>query len=603
MLLTGDFETIVDPDDCRVWSWGISDINDHTFFEWGTDIDSFMLYLRKTCKYEVTTIYFHNLKFDGEFILYWLFQNGFEYVENKKELKTGTFCTLISDMGQWYSIEICFKRQGKKIQKIKILDSLKILNMSVEQVGKAFCKNHKKLVGTIDYKMKRPVGYQPTDIELAYQREDVQVMAEALHLILIVNKMNKMTIGSDALADYKNSINKKQFSSWFPKLDDEVDRFIRNSYKGGYVYANPKYSNKDIGEGIVLDVNSLYPSRMYNEKLPYGVPIYFTGDPYKAITKQYDLFVIRFECAFELKKNHLPTVQIKNNFSHYIPTEYIESSDGAIEVLTMTSVDFELFKDHYDIYNLEFIDGYKFKSQIGMFKNYIDKHMADKVKYKAEGNKGQTQIAKLFLNSLYGKFALKPVVKGKYPVYDEVNNKISYKLTEPENRGGIYIPVGTFITAYARNLTIRAAQKCYDRFLYADTDSLHLIGKEYPEGLEIDPLKLGAWDHELTFFRSRYIRSKCYIEDTNNPLLYETELKWNSSLIEDEKERKKLKEERKNWYDYADLKITCAGMPKACYINVTYENFVKGSSFDGKLQFKHVPNGICPIDGEFTIKF
>lgn len=48
--------------------------------------------------------------------------------------------------------------------------------------------------------------------------------------------------------------------------------------------------------------------------------------------------------------------------------------------------------------------------------------------------------------------------------------------------------------------------------------------------------------------------------------------------------------------------VTCAGMPTMCYENVTWNNFKKGSSFEGKLQMKHVPGGIVLKDIPFTIK-
>jgi hypothetical protein len=34
---------------------------------------------------------------------------------------------------------------------------------------------------------------------------------------------------------------------------------------------------------------------------------------------------------------------------------------------------------------------------------------------------------------------------------------------------------------YARNVTIRTTQKLYDRIIYCDTDSIHLVGTEIPE--------------------------------------------------------------------------------------------------------------------------
>ena len=36
-------------------------------------------------------IYFHNLKFDGEFILYYLMKNDYEYVETKEKREDGFY--------------------------------------------------------------------------------------------------------------------------------------------------------------------------------------------------------------------------------------------------------------------------------------------------------------------------------------------------------------------------------------------------------------------------------------------------------------------------------------------------------------------------------
>ena len=88
---------------------------------------------------------------------------------------------------------------------------------------------------------------------------DVQIMAKALK-ILFNEKLTRMTRASNALADYKEIITKQKFEHYFPKLDYEIDKDIRQSYKGGFTYLNPIYKEKDVGEGVVLDVNSLYPS-------------------------------------------------------------------------------------------------------------------------------------------------------------------------------------------------------------------------------------------------------------------------------------------------------------------------------------------------------
>ena len=93
--------------------------------------------------------------------------------------------------------------------------------------------------------------------------------------------------------------------------------------------------------------------------------------------------------------------------------------------------------------------------------------------------------------------------------------------------------------------------------------------------MEIDDVKLGAWKHESTFVKAKFLRAKTYIEYGCDG----TEIK------EDELE----------------LKVTCAGMPKACHSQVTFENFNVGAVYTGKLIPKHVDGGIVLEDTTFQI--
>lgn len=554
MLFTADFETTTDPLDCRVWACGICSIDETHSFKYGNSLEWFIEFAKNNIG---STFYFHNLKFDGEFILCYLFEHDYKHVTDRRKLKTKTFTTLISDKGQFYSLEICFNKNEDKTEKITIYDSLKILPFSVEAIAKGFNLPISKL--EIDYDEKREIGHILTPQEIDYLRNDVEIMSRAL-LTLFNQDLRQMTQGSNALYDYKKIVGKKNFSKWFPIPDYDFD--VRQSYKGGFTYCDPRRQGQDIGAGIVLDVNSLYPSIMYYQPLPYGEGIFFEGK-YKP-DKLYNLYVQMCTCQFELKENYIPTIQLKNNLS-FIPTAYLSSSEDKEVTMCLTSVDLELFFEHYHVYNITWHSGWKFKSTTGLFKEYIDKWNAVKMESTLNGNKAMRTLAKLMLNALYGKFALNPNVQSKIPYYD--NGIIKYTLGEKETRNPIYIPVGTFITAWARHKTITSAQKVYDRFLYADTDSLHLIGTEMPKGLEVDPVKLGSWKHESTFTRARFVRQKTYIEEIDG-----------------------------------ELNITCAGMPSRCYKHVTWDNFIKGSSFEGKLQFTHVQGGIVLKDIDFTIK-
>lgn len=539
----------------------------------GEDIDSFINYC--SLINESSSFYFHNLKFDGEFIIHYLLTHGFVHV-NEKKLGVNQFSTIISDLNVFYCIKVKFKEEVI----ISFFDSLKLLNFSVEEVAKAFNLSIKKL--EIDYKAKREKGHKITDEEKEYLKHDVMIMSLALEKMFEM-KITRMTIASNAMNFFKDTISKKRFEEWFkPPL---YDKDLRQAYKGGFTYLNEIYRGKEVKEGIVLDVNSLYPSVMYYSPMPYGEGIYFDGK--YVPDKLYNLYIQNITCQFRIKKDMIPTIQIKNNLS-FVPTEYLSSSNGESINLTLTNVDLKLFLEHYDIYDVSYNWGWKYKSSTKIFKSYIDYWNELKVKATKEGNKPLRTIAKLMLNSLYGKFAASPEGRSKIPYLD--NNIVKYKLSELEERTAYYLPISIFITSWARDKTIRSAQAVYHRFIYADTDSLHLEGTDIPENLLISDTELGKWKIESTFKRGKYLRQKCYIEEAVTPV----------------DEIEKFKKENPECLHLVSkdsiINIVCAGMPKGCYKNVTWENFDYGSVFDGKLGVKHTDGGIVLVDTTFTIK-
>lgn len=539
----------------------------------GEDIGSFINYC--SLINESSSFYFHNLKFDGEFIIHYLLTHGFVHV-NEKKLGVNQFSTIISDLNVFYCIKVKFKEEVI----ISFFDSLKLLNFSVEEVAKAFNLSIKKL--EIDYKAKREKGHKITDEEKEYLKHDVMIMSLALEKMFEM-KITRMTIASNAMNFFKDTISKKRFEEWFkPPL---YDKDLRQAYKGGFTYLNEIYRGKEVKEGIVLDVNSLYPSVMYYSPMPYGEGIYFDGK--YVPDKLYNLYIQNITCQFRIKKDMIPTIQIKNNLS-FVPTEYLSSSNGESINLTLTNVDLKLFLEHYDIYDVSYNWGWKYKSSTKIFKRYIDYWNELKVKATKEGNKPLRTIAKLMLNSLYGKFAASPEGRSKIPYLD--NNIVKYKLSELEERTAYYLPISIFITSWARDKTIRSAQAVYHRFIYADTDSLHLEGTDIPENLLISDTELGKWKIESTFKRGKYLRQKCYIEDAVTPV----------------DEIEKFKKENPECLHLVSkdsiINIVCAGMPKGCYKNVTWENFDYGSVFDGKLGVKHTDGGIVLVDTTFTIK-
>ncbi len=568
---TADFETTSTANyevegRVRVWSSQIRELDSKEVLLNTNNLDDFMEYILNQSQSK--KIFFHNLKFDGDFIVKWLLANGYKHLSFDDKPRPKTFRTLITEFGVWFRIEIYLKVFNKRYVKIEILDSFKKLPMSLRTIAKTFKLETVK--GEIDYTKFREEDYQSTEDEQIYQDSDTLIMALALQH-QFNEGLDKMTIASDAMSSYKNIIGKKRFEYLFPQIKLEYDNDIRRAYRGGWTYLKPEFASKIIKGLSTYDVNSLYPYVMHEKLLPYGLPVYFEGK-YKQV-KNYPLYIQSMNVRFKLKEGHLPTIQIKGNL-RFIPTEYLEESGEEPVYLLMTNIDYHLMREHYDILEVEYLGGFMFKGARGLFKEYID--YWSHIKETSEG--GLRTLAKLMLNSLYGKFAMNPKKVVKIP--ELKGDDVVYSRYELPDGDSIYTAMSAFITSYARELTIRSAQDNYDNFVYADTDSLHLLNDE---GLKIpiDSKALGFWKFEGRADFAKFIRAKTYIK-----------------LNLRDKSGNYLKKE--NGLPHR-REVICAGMTDSIKKNVRFKTFERGSIFEGKLQSKKVKGGTLLKETTFKI--
>ena len=587
----GDFETTVyeGQKHTEVWASAIVELysEDVKIFK---SIDETFEYL--SVMKDNVIVYYHNLKFDGSFWLsYLLVDRNFKQAYNKtgerindvewqqeKEMKNNTFKYSISDKGQFYTIII--KVNNKFIE---IRDSLKLLPFSVKKIGKSFETKHKKL--DMEYTGFRYSGCEITLEEQEYIKNDVLVVKEALE-IMYNEGHNKLTIGSCCLEEYKKLIGKDDYTMYFPNLTEiELDKdtygsfnaeeYIRKSYRGGWCYVVKGKENKIYENGVTADVNSLYPSVMSSEsgnRYPVGKPYFWKGnyiDEEALKTNRY--FFIRIKTRFYIKKNKLPFIQVKGNLL-YNGREMLETSDiydaetdtyckeildfngnlvSTRVELTLTMTDYYLLKEHYDLVDFEILDGVWFYTEIGIFDRYIEKYK--KIKTVSTGAK--RELAKLFLNNLYGKMATSTDSSFKV-AYVKEDKSIGFLPVLANDKKPVYIPIGSAITSYARNFTIRTAQKNYygvDKrgFIYADTDSIHCdLDVSELKDVPVHDSAFCHWKLEALWDRGIFVRAKTYIEHVTHENLKPVE-------------------------PYNNIK--CAGMPQKCkdLLNLSLEGYTE----------------------------
>lgn len=665
---SADFETTVDAQTklqtkTEVWSAASVELGTEDVKVFHSIDDLYSYY----CSLDENLVaYFHNLKFDGNFWLYFL-MNKLHYKQafictdeitgqgawmDEKRMPPESFQYVISDMGQWYTITI--RMPNKKFLILK--DSLKLMPFTLKAIGKSFKTKHQKL--EMEYKGKRYAGCPISTEELEYIKNDVLVLKEALEFMFNEGH-NRLTIGSCCLAEFKKPFEKQEYNAMFPdlyqrELDAEifgsstVGDWIHNSYKGGWCYLVKGKECKVYKNGVTADVNSLYPSMMHSESgnyYPIGKPRAIVGGEELPDEARYNPFwyqptfsnnecddcyyFFRIRTRFRIKPGFLPFVQIKNTML-YKATEALETSDvmdkngvyyseyvdkdGNLHdtrvTLTLTQTDLVLLREHYDLYDYELLDYIVFNAEIGIFDEYID-HYAEIKKH----SKGAMRTeAKLFLNNLYGKMASSPNSSFKVAQM-KGDNTIGFYDVEANDKQPGYIPIGSAITSYARNFTIRAAQKNYygpDKpgFIYADTDSIHCdLKPEDVKGITVHPVNFCCWKLESSWDFGWFVRQKTYIEHV---------------VAED------LEPIEESYYN-----IKCAGMPKKCkdlfelsfdpetkqriddgkpdekwtpeeikFLSKTrtFKDFKRGLTIPGKLLPKRIEGGVLLVDTDFTMR-
>lgn len=335
------------------------------------------------------------------------------------------------------------------------------------------------------------------------------------------------TLPSLAFAIYRSNFMKDDFR--IPLIDGSTYNDLKKAYTGGMVdvYKPTNDANTKVNS---YDVNSLYPFSMKEFNIPIGTPKYFEGDISLIDPKAFGIFEVEIETPTDLK---YPVLQTK-----------VQTDSGNRTIAPLGN-----WKGWYlsaEIYNaMEY--GYKFKILRGylfdkgnIFTDFVE--FLYNLKFNSKKGTPNYMIAKLILNSLYGKFGTEPEMENhvilnsdkakeyhnKYVVTNVIdlgNNKELLSYFRPDNKftennkpssKNTSIAVALAITAYARihmaylkKLALALGLVIY----YMDTDSLALSGKLDDNfiGNELGKLKL-----EHVFNEVVYLAPKVYAGRTDS---------------------------------------------------------------------------------------
>ena len=514
----------------RVWLAGLKNLSSEQTQVF-TNLDDFMTTLLARGNNQNKEVAIHNLKFDGSYIVPWLLNNGYSSTNERPLPKE--FGVLVTDRNDWYSMTI----QVTKRRKVTIWDTAKLFPMQLEYMPDVYFTPTRKVQETQDfYERERGLDHVPTEEELTYLENDLQVMCETLNKHIDRYGLRfKKTQAGQAWYDFTEG-----FKAWklrFPALDNDTDKAIRPAYWGGISYVPRQHAGEDRYNIRVMDINSSYPHKAAYERLPYGNMIFKLNNEHPDMSKFWigDALV-----RFKLKPNRIPCIPNKAiiegfRIGNLDFDKWVLDSEGIVRI-KFSSIDYITAQMSYDFEVIQWNDTYHFKQRVHPeITKFVEAN--DKVK---SGNRkkarnlpddkpekwnllADSQRAKINNNSFYGKFGEEVIKEGKTPYWEDDDvvwevDKIQ-ELTDAKRK---YLPVAIAITAYGRQQLVHLANALGEHFIYCDTDSVHFLkegGLSKVEELvkngeiKLDPTKLGSWDVEGDYKRGRFLRAKAYMED------------------------------------------------------------------------------------------
>lgn len=585
-IYVADFETGLQDDKGEAWVYmaGLKEVGGNTVSIYYS-IQTFVKALQDIVKSNKSSIevYFHNLSFDGSYLL--------SYLDPAK----------ITSKKFNQGIVAFNYKCGKHTVFFK--DTLPLVRCSIKKLGDLF--GIPKLDS--EYRQYLPnSGQVIPDIEKRYLERDVEILERCV-LEIQRNNIDGSQAASYGLKEIRRSMAQQSrsasrvkaykagkisqlelgsdvFDARFNKLGWNDNEVIRDAYRSGFNVLNNRFENKIIDENwdelgeidirfqkylesigikrqdiancveVQLDINSLYLKVLRDFPMPYGglVKRLWGDEAVKYLYRK----EVKNKTAFVDAE-----VQISNKFGIVNPVadafkKLTDDGEGVLYGrLILPYNEFAILANQFEeVDRLEYTKGFEwlkdFEDQFevldiavtsvdifyqaqGMFNEFVDKWFAIK-----HGKKDFLQlISKQVLTNTVGAMGR----KGRLGLYKIVNEKkdvdengigtVEWSINKDVNTQQLdkraqYTPVPAMVTSIGRCITSWVALQCGDRFIYSDTDQVHVLldgnfdflfdsniyGLANRKGL-LSEQDLGMFKIERMVQRALFLKKKTYIEE------------------------------------------------------------------------------------------
>ena len=477
------------------------------------------------------TIFVHNLSFEEAFINDYCVEKGLD--------------TFRIDSGPSL-LSVSIKELG-----VKFVDTMQFLLCEQEKAEidyevpeeyrKIDCKDlfNKNFELWSEYDKKRVIEHNKNDVKAL-----LVIMDKFRKTVYDIANVDMLTVNSLASLSMKcfRKTMKKEIKNPFLFMkfvknkivydyEKEEEKFVRNSYYGGRTEV---FSLKPLKNIAVIDRVSMFPTQMRNKSYPEGYGYW------------------------EYRKNKLEEIldkkELKEGFIEVdiVPTQeykyplFPKRIDGKVMFMNCKLHGVytipELIYGRELGYEITPIKGFLFEPTKDYFKNFVDLFFD----LKQNGKGSQKKVAKIILNSCYGKFGQqfeqKKIIKKIFKNQTEVDEFCmkKFKTIDTESLEELHVKISKgmdfkerFIVSFVENSTMikpfmnvgiasyttahsridlhkkymEFDKKGYDVY-YSDTDCIW-VNKEALSSMELNH-NLGSWDIENEFEMVQIKAPKCY---------------------------------------------------------------------------------------------
>jgi len=435
------------------------------------------------------------------------------------------------------------RRVDSRDQKWTFVDSARLLPMALDEIGETFNVTRKVVLEMSYDELAKPANRQTMQ---HYMKVDCISLYDGINEVQkIINKLGGqigITLPSTSLDLFRRAFQKDDIHTnrhWLScalhgqpmrkgdksecstsKPDKKVyaclHDFIREAYFGGrteiYRMRFEPYTDergRRVETANLYDINSHYPNCML-EPMPVGPAIEMEGLTESDVYQNARRMVGIVECDVEIPDDcYLPPLPVKRNGKLMFPTGRLRGVWDTAELQLLPRVGGRILRTHRSVWF----------STAPIFVNFIRQLYKYRNKKSPDYKKALDKLAKLLMNSLYGKWAMKVnrqkiVIHPSSPDGKECVNFEADVWAEDTIVNPIYIlpQMSVHVCSVARARLWEIDTKVLQdggRIYYGDTDSLICSGATLATGGD-----LGALKHEATIKRGVFTLPKLYLVET-----------------------------------------------------------------------------------------